>query len=67
MWTQEQTDQYMLHAETSVYEDVGEFLSVYFSGRLPSAQEIADQLDIPLDQVEMAMASDEVVSSAEGV
>ena len=57
MWTFKQTDEYALHTQMGINESLGEFLVHHFEGRLPEPKEIAERMDLPEDQVEMALAA----------
>ncbi len=57
MWTQRKTDEYVMHSQMEVNNALGEFLLHYFSERIPTAEEIAERMDIPVEQVNEALAS----------
>lgn len=59
MWTQKEEQELVLHAENAASETLSDYLLAYFSDRLPSPEEIASTLDIPIDDVMMAMAAEE--------
>lgn len=57
MWTQSKTDEMVLHAQNETSESFSKFLKVYLEDRLPTPEEIATQLSVPLEDVMMAMAA----------
>lgn len=56
MWTQASTDAMVLHAQNEVSEALGKFITVYLGDRLPTAEEISQGLNIPVEDVAMALA-----------
>lgn len=57
MWTQSKTDEMVLHAQNETSEAFSKFLKVYLEDRLPTPEEIAEQLSVPLEDVMMAMVA----------
>jgi DNA-directed RNA polymerase specialized sigma subunit len=57
----ERLDLAMLHAHNEVMETFKEFFMVYFGSRFPSPEEIAQQLNIPIELVIEAMSQEEEV------
>jgi len=60
MLDSERTDLAMLHAHNEAIESLKEFLAAYFQSRLPTPEEVAQKLDLPLDLVTEAMMQEEV-------
>jgi len=59
MWTQAETDLMVVNAEGQVNEALGNFLAVYFADRLPTPEEMAELLNIPVERVRLALVKEE--------
>ena len=60
MLDSERTDLALLHAQNEALESFKEFLYAYFQSRLPTPEEIAMQLQLPVDLVIEAMMQEEI-------
>ena len=60
MLDSERTDLALLHAQNEALESFKEFLYAYFQSRLPTPEEIATQLQLPVDLVIEAMMQEEI-------
>ena len=59
MLDSERTDLALMHAQNEAMESLKEFLYAYFQSRLPTPEEVSQQLDLPIDLVIEAMAQPE--------
>jgi hypothetical protein len=59
MWTEMEQDDAVLRAEQSVVDTLSDFMMSYYKGRLPSVEEIAENLGIDPQTVIEALSLEE--------